>query len=170
MKIRIGIDPAFRKNGFGICIIDEAGEVGFKKVRSFLDFLFWLMTDAPVENVLCVVENSNLQDVLFYTHRAKSGALLTYSQAKKAYGARPLTDGEKTKAAMGVGKNMAISQCVYEACVWKWGKEAVRGLSPREKGAKWSLPYAQAIGRGMGLKLPGKVSQDDLDAFQLAVR
>jgi hypothetical protein len=146
-RIRIGIDPAFRKNGFGICIIDEAGEVGFKKVRSFLDFLFWLMTDAPVENVLCVVENSNLQDVTF-----RRGGRITHAQSRDA------------------GKNMAISQCVYEACVWKWGEKAVRGLSPREKGAKWSLPYAQAIGRGMGLKLPGKVSQDDLDAFQLAVR
>jgi len=145
--ICIGIDPAFRKNGFGICVIDETQEVGFKKVKTFLDFLFWLMTDAPAENVRCVVENSNLQDVTF-----RRGGRITHGQSRDA------------------GKNMAISQCVYDACVYKWGKAAVRGISPREKGAKWALPYALAIARSMGLKLPGKMSQDDLDAFKLAVR
>lgn len=147
MKIRIGIDPAFRKNGFGLCIIDETSDVRFLRLSSFQDFVFWLMTDAPAGGVRCVVENSNLQDVTF-----RRGGRITHSQSRDA------------------GKNMAISQCVYDLCVWKWGMPCVCGLSPREKGAKWSLPFAQGVARSMGLKLPAKMRQDNIDAFQLAVR
>ena len=143
--IRIGIDPAFRKNGFGICVIDETDDVRFVKVKSYLAFTMWLMTDAPPENVRCCIENSNLQDVTF-----RRGGRITHAQSRDA------------------GKNMGISQCVVDLCEWKWGKGPVRAVSPREKGAKWPLAYAQAIARSIGLKLPGKMSQDDLDAFQLA--
>lgn len=147
MKIRIGIDPAFRRNGFGLCIIDETSDVRFLRLRSFQDFVFWLMTDAPAENVRCVIENSNLQDVTF-----RRGGRITHAQSRDA------------------GKNMAISQCVFDLCVWKWGMSCVCGLSPREKGAKWPLPFAQGVARAMALKLPAKMRQDDIDAFQLAVR
>jgi len=38
--IYIGIDPAFRQNGFAVCIIDERREVGFKIFKDgFLNFL-----------------------------------------------------------------------------------------------------------------------------------
>ncbi len=145
--IRIGIDPAFRKNGFGICIIDERDEVAFKQVRDFNAFARWLMTDAPPEGVRCVVENSNLQDVTF-----RRGGRITHAQSRDA------------------GKNMAISQCVFDLCVYKWGVACVCGLSPRQKGAKWTLSFAQGVARSMGLKLPAKMKQDDIDAFQLAIR
>ena len=146
-KIRIGIDPAFRRNGFGICIIDETNDVRFLRIKLFQDFIFWLMTDSPPGGVRCVVENSNMQDVTF-----RRGGKITHAQSRDA------------------GKNMAISQCVCDLCVWKYGKSAVLALSPREKGAKWSMAYAQGVARAMGLKLPAKLSQDNIDAFQLAVR
>lgn len=145
-KIRIGIDPAFRRNGFGLCVIDETGEVRFLRVRSFLHFLNWLKTDAPDDGVRCVIENSNLQDVTF-----RRGWRITHAQSRDA------------------GKNMAISQCTYDACVWKWGEKAVRGVSPREKGAKWGEGMARGVARSQGLVLPAKLSQDDIDAFALAL-
>ncbi len=107
------------------------------------------MTDAPDQaesNVRIVVENSNLQDVTF-----RRGGRITHAQSRDA------------------GKNMAISQCVVDICIWKYGANSVRGISPRQKGAKWSLAYAQAVALSMGLKLPAKLSQDNIDAFKLAL-
>lgn len=149
-KIRIGIDPAFRKAGFGLCVIDEEMEVRFIRVPTFLHFLRWLGTDAPAEDVRVVVENSNMQDTTFIKRR------MSYNE----YGAR----------SRDAGKNMAISQCTVDACIHKWGEKAVVQLSPRQKGKKWSVAYAQAVAKGMGLVLPKKVTQDDVDAFSLAIR
>lgn len=149
MKIRIGIDPAFRKNGFGVCIIDETNDIRFLRVASFLDFLRWLGTDAPAENVTVVIENSNMQDATF-------GGRMSYNQ----FGAR----------SRDAGKNMAVSQCTVDACVYKWGATNVRGISPKQKGRKWTKLQAKAVALSMGLQLPKKTTQDDIDAFQLAVR
>lgn len=64
---------------------------------------------------------------------------------------------------------MAISQCTVDACVARYGAKKVRGVSPRQKGAKWSKPYAAAVAKGMGLEGAKFKKQDDVDAFQLAL-
>ena len=39
----IGIDPAFRKSGFAVAIIDEVKELRFKVFNNgFLDFMKWI--------------------------------------------------------------------------------------------------------------------------------
>lgn len=58
----IGIDPAFRKNGFVICIINEQSEVDFITFKDFTAFLDWVFT-APL--AIYTVENSYLQDLTF---------------------------------------------------------------------------------------------------------
>lgn len=151
MKIRIGIDPAFRKDGFGCCIIDESREVAFRYFTGFLDFLLWLWSEeSPAREaaVSIVIENSNLQDVTF--NRGK------------------VTRGQYGAQSRDAGKNMAISQCTVDACIAWYGAQKVRGVSPRQKGAKWSKPYAQAVAKGMGLEVKFR-KQDDVDAFQLAL-
>ena len=99
-KIRIGIDPAFRKGGFGCCIIDESREVAFRYFTGFLDFLLWLWSEeSPAKDaaVSIVIENSNMQDVTF--NRGK------------------VTRGQYGAQSRDAGKNMAISQCTVDACV-----------------------------------------------------
>ena len=59
-QIRVGIDPAFRKKGFAMCIIDTEHTAKFKIFNSFLDFVTWSLHDRP-ENAIWMVENSNLQ-------------------------------------------------------------------------------------------------------------
>ena len=48
-KIYIGIDPAFRKKGFAMAIIDTTDNtVNFKTFRNgFLDFMGWMISDKP---------------------------------------------------------------------------------------------------------------------------
>lgn len=60
-RIRVGIDPAFRKNGFAICIVDETNSAYFKIFKTFLDFFGWAIHERP-DNAIWIVENSNLQN------------------------------------------------------------------------------------------------------------
>jgi hypothetical protein len=47
----------------------------------------------------------------------------------------------------------------------------VKGISPEEKGKKWTLDFAMSVIKGMKLEVSGikKLSQDEIDAFQLAL-
>lgn len=149
MKIPlIGIDPAFRKDGFAMCIIDEAGEVAFRVFHSFLDFLHWIFSDDAPARAVCVVENSNRDNLMYAYHRGKRGQAMA-------------------TAARNVGANQAISQCTADVCRWKWGKTAF-DVSPAEKGKKWTEQQAQLVARSQGHRL-GKTNQDKRDAYKLAL-
>ena len=62
--VYIGCDPAFRKNGFALCI-DDGTELRFLECKNYTNFLGWLLHDSPETAVLCV-ENSNLQKAFFH--------------------------------------------------------------------------------------------------------
>lgn len=147
-QCRIGIDPAFRKKGFCVCIIDEDREVNFITFKSFLDFLDWL-PDAP-DNAIVTVENSNLQNKTF----DMSGNKATVARKSR-----------------NVGCNQAASQYTVDACIKRWGKERVRGISPAQKGRKWTEPTFKLIAQQEKVKcFNRKGTQDERDAFQLAVK
>lgn len=147
--IYIGIDPAFRKSGFGMCVIDEANTVSFRTFRSFLDFLHWIFSeDAPEKAVVCV-ENSNLDKIMYAYHRNKTGQAMA-------------------TAARNVGANQAASQYTADACRWKW-PETTFDISPRQKGSKWTKEQFYAVARQEGHEV-GKCSQDEMDAYKLALR
>jgi len=79
-KNKVGIDPAFRKRGFAICVLDLDNSAYFKTFKNgFIDFATWLIHDRP-DNAIYIVENSNLQNFCWQ------------------------------KNAMSVGKNQAASQ------------------------------------------------------------
>lgn len=139
-KIYVGIDPAFRKNGYTIAIVDEEKTVSFKKFKNgFRDFLGWLMHDCPSENVVFGIENSNLQDKVW--QKGISGAV-------------------------SVGKNQAASQYTVDACM-EFHPRSTYEFSPKEKGAKPSRRIMELRCRQVGWIMPkGKVSQDGLDALQ----
>lgn len=147
--VYIGIDPAFRKSGFGMCIIDEANTVSFRTFRTFLDFLGWVFSeDAPELAVVCI-ENSNLDGKMYAYHRAKGGQ-------------------ELAAAAMSVGKNQAASQYTADACRYRW-PETTFDISPKDKGKKWDAETFKAAARQNGHAV-GRCSQDERDAYQLALR
>jgi hypothetical protein len=146
MKTFIGVDPAFRKNGFAICIIDNKDKsIDFKVFTTFVDFFGWLINDSPDEAFFCV-ENSNLQQVCF-----RKGQ----------------------KAAMNAGKNMAVSQLTCDALEAKYTKQYVLGISPKEKGAKITdikaFDYLLEDHKFTVFNYNSLVSeQDKRDAYQLA--
>lgn len=144
----IGIDPAFRKNGFAMCIIDEENTVGFRQFRTFLDFLHWVFSeDAPHNAVVCI-ENSNRDQVMYAYHRSKRGQ-------------------QMATAARNVGANQAISQCTADVCRWKWPKSTI-DISPKEKGRKWGAKEAAQVAREYGHDI-GRTNQDERDAYKLAL-
>jgi len=149
--IQIGIDPAFRKNGFAICIIDEDKDVRCIRFKTFLDFLSWLWVEGEApEKAICVVENSNLQKKTFD---------MTGSRAVVA------------RKSRNVGKNQAISQAAYDAVKLKYG-DLAHEVSPRQKGGKWTqqtfLRVLKSEGHNFLLTKRG-ISQDEIDAYQLAL-
>jgi hypothetical protein len=168
-KIYIGIDPAFRKNGFCICCIDTSdNSVSFKTVKNgLLDFFSWVINDAPTkEDCIICVENSNLQDTFFYTHTAiNGGALLTFQQSKSIK-SRPLNNNEAAKANRSVGKNMAASQITVDFLAVH--NYLVVDLSPKDKGAKYNDSTFQAVAKQNKHSVPKKASQDEMDAYKLA--
>jgi len=68
MKYYIGIDPAFRMNGFALAIINAQNKsisyIQFK--GGFIAFYRWLVAEAPSpERCIICVENSNLTNKTF---------------------------------------------------------------------------------------------------------
>ena len=143
----IGIDPAFRKGGFAVCIIDEDKEVDFKMFASFLLFLDWIV--AAPDIVFCCIENSNLQDVTFNM------------RGNKAVIAR---------MSRNVGKNQAASQYTVDACVKFFGKDSVYDISPKQKGGKLNADAVLLRAKANNhLMLKKRLNQDERDSYQLAV-
>lgn len=148
----IGIDPAFRKDGFCVCIIDEDSTVDFKMFNSFLDFVDWCFdTPSPNRSFVCV-ENSNLQDATFDMKGSK------YIVAKKS---------------RHVGQNQAASQYTFEMCKRIWREHAFE-VSPREKGKKLTdleVRYIASKYKHTLLNYKGnKNEQDKRDAYKLALQ
>ena len=144
--IYIGLDPAFRKNGFGLCSI-EGDDVYFKRFKNYAHFLGWLNNDRPESAFFCI-ENSNLTDATFY----RGGSIPS-----------------QLKQSRNVGKNQAASQIAVDLLRIMYGKENVHDISPRQKGRKWSKAHLQHIAKQEKHKLPNKIKQDEIDAYQIAL-
>lgn len=138
----ICIDPAFRKNGFGVIILDVAAKtVTVQKIKDFAAFLKWALERYEYSNALWAVENSNLQQ-LYYASK---------------YG-RNLTQ------AMNVGKNLGLSQCVCDYL--EFLNCRLVQVSPKAKGKAFSMEIAQLDAKASGWVLP-KLNGDELAAYKL---
>lgn len=141
----IGIDPAFRKSGFGVAVIqgDTLDLIVFK--NGFLDFMIWFNDLPSDEDTIIVVEDSSLIKASF-DKRGNVGVL--------------------ARKARNVGMNQAISSITVDICKSRF--PAV-GVSPKEKGTKWTALGWEAVVKASGYKLLSKKrSQDIRDATQLA--
>jgi len=152
--IFIGIDPAFRSDGFGVAILDTQDQtVRKKKFRTFLDFLKWITAPEEIPpRAVAGIENSNLQNATFNMNGSK---------AKVARHSR------------NVGANQAASQLTVDVCRWVLGEKYVFEISPREKGRKLTHREVLAIAKQEGhtfLDYKGnKNEQDFRDAYQIAL-
>lgn len=141
----IGIDPAFRKSGFGVAVIqgDTLDLIVFK--NGFLDFMIWFNDLPSDENTVIVVEDSSLINTSF----DKSG--------------NPRLLSRKSR---NVGMNQATSSITVDICKSRF---PTVGISPKEKGGKWAASRWEAVVKAGGYKLLSKKrSQDIRDATQLA--
>jgi hypothetical protein len=148
-NLYIGVDPAFRDNGFAMCIIDKSDNTIYFKMfkNGFLDFVSWFLHDSPDRAIVCV-ENSNLQNE-------------TFNYYKKASRKQVETISRK------VGKNQAISQCTVDILSTKY---KVIDCSPKMKGAKWNNTTYQSVLNQYKHKTNKKTSnQDERDAYKLAL-
>lgn len=151
----IGIDPAFRKDGFCACIIDTSTNIVdfimFK--RGFIDFHNWFLPFVHVNLDWCAtcVENSNMQEQTFDMSGTKE------VMARKS---------------RNVGKNQAISQITQDLCK-EYLKDKSIQVSPREKGKKWTDKEFLSVAKSKKhtiLNYKGTESdQDKRDAYKLAL-
>jgi len=149
MKI-IGIDPAFRSNGFWICeIYPQTNTVAFSCMKEFIHFIQYI-EEQDKENTITVIENSNLQNVTFLSCQMSVVA---------------------AKMSRNVGANQAISQITVDVCIHFLGKENVKELSPLQKGTKWDNATMLAASKAHKLvNYKGlKGEQDKRDAYKLAL-
>ncbi len=150
--IYIGVDPAFRRDGFRACVVDYADRtVRFLAFDSVLHWHDWLRSeDAPLPEinlVTVIIENSYLQNQNFDLTGSRS---------------------EIARKGRNVGTNQAVSQLAYQSAIGRYGKRNVFEVSPRKKGAKWTDVQAKTVAMGEGLLL-SRSNQDERDAFKLAM-
>ena len=174
-KIYIGIDPAFRKDGFCICIIDKADNTArFVTFEDFLAFSSWFQHEAPEAAIFCV-ENSNLQNKNFavtaefvYNFFSKSLFLKITSALQLILKFARIC----ARKGRDVGKNQAISQCTVDLVKSRF---PVIDCSPKDKGKKWNNREFLAVAKQEKIILPNQAlknyrsSQDERDSFKLAL-
>ncbi len=145
----IGIDPAFRKSGFAICIADySAKQLTFKRFKSFWEFVKWLLSDErPGSDAVWAVEDANLMNVTFIKSANQSIA---------------------QRLSRNAGANQAVSALTVEALIDLFGREHVMAISPREKGAKLSARAVAALFHGFQGVSTLSENQDFRDAAKIA--
>lgn len=152
--IVIGIDPAFRANGFGVCEmnIEDITICTFKPFKSFLDVIDYLKEVAGNGGeVYTVVENSNLQNTTFDMKGSKA---------------------EIARKSRNVGCNQAISQITQDICKKLFGEKAFE-FSPNQKGAKWDNKMFMVVvetQKHILVNYKGNINeQDKRDSYKLAL-
>lgn len=149
-RFYIGVDPSFRKHGFGLAMIDTViKDVTFVIFKDgFLGFQRWMKECPRFMNAVVCIENSNLQNTSFDTTGRK---------------------GVVARKSRNVGTNQAVSQLSVDFCREIDGYLVIE-VSPKQKGKKWSIETAMSVIESEGLT-PNKtkISQDEADSLQLAL-
>lgn len=140
--ILLGLDPAFRENGFAVAMYDPEDlfePLRFVIFRNAGCFIGWLVNDAPVLAYACV-ENSNLDSAVYHLHNRMNA---------------------RTAAAVGirVGKNQAISQLAVDLLKNRYGKHNVLEVSPSKKGGP---VYSARVAAVDVVELTGKNPSPDI--------
>jgi hypothetical protein len=144
----IGVDPAFRKGGFWICLLDPPN-CTFLKAKNVLEFDRLLRYVIHPINVYIAIENSNDQNT-------------TFDMSGNA--------AEIARKSRNVGANQAVSQLAVQACIDAYGGGCVISVSPRQKGVKYTEKQFEAVVSQDRLNVINYTgNQDQRDAFKLAL-
>ena len=150
VKYYIGIDPAFRMNGFALATIHAQNKtisyIQFK--GGLIDFYRWLVAECPPPSkcIVCI-ENSNLTNKTFDMR----GTRLVIARKSR-----------------DVGKNQATSQYVVDLCKERGYK--VIDISPRDKGQKWNSVTLTRVLKSEGItQADTRTNQDKRDGAKLAL-
>ncbi len=73
------------------------------------------------------------------------------------------------KISRNVGMNQGASRTIIDLLELNGHK--VKGISPQHKGSKWTIDYCMSVIKAMKMEVHGnkKLSQDEIDAFQIAL-
>jgi hypothetical protein len=144
--ICIGVDPAFRANGIGCCIL-QGNDIRFIKLGSFIAFVEFVDSLDSDADIIMVIENSNLTNATFI----KTGSIAA-----------------DKKISRNVGMNQAISQMFVDYAKHKL--KNVHDITPKAKGAKWTHSHVIANFKNYTFSnYKGNVTeQDKRDALKLA--
>ena len=150
----IGVDPAYRENGFYVCVIND-NIADFQKMKTFIDFVEFIdkIADNNIEASICI-ENSNETNHTFISPKVRSTA-------------------GREKISRDVGKNQAVSQMSVDYAKYRLSI-GVYSVSPAEKGTKWDNRTMQFSLKESGYTVQNykglKGEQDKRDAYKLALR
>ncbi len=155
--IYVGVDPAFRKNGFWAAILDGNAKQMTFKAFDLLTWHDWLRSDEAPAVCFVMVENSNLQNLTFNRHL--TGSL-----------------SEKFRKSRNVGANQAVSELAYQSALRRYGPRFAFEISPEAKGQKIvDQRVFEGLMRSEGIELPPgefvkkEAAQDKRDAAKLAL-
>ena len=79
--IYVGVDPAFRKSGFCVCLLDMGAKLGTFITMDYDTYRDWINSPHAPDITGACIENSAMQNKLFYSHKSQTGAILTPTQA-----------------------------------------------------------------------------------------
>lgn len=176
----VGIDPAFRTDGFSVAYLSvEKKTIHFQTYSHILDFFDYLRSEDFPKNPYFIIENSNETSALYklvgivkgmlkgYMGRGNKGFSPKYTEAQVISVAKRIG-----KYGTGVGKNQAVSQIVVDLCSRLFSPKVVRSITPKNKGAKIeNTAEFLALLRAEDLKFGSKrTNQDQRDAAVMALK
>ena len=148
----IGIDPAARRNGFWIAILDTVERtVEFKGFKNYNEFYKYILLLPDKEEYYFAIENSNLDNV-------------TFRKSENV--------GVAAKFSRDAGKNQQVSQLCIDAVKDVFGQESYVEYSAVSKKSGWK--YTEGIFPSI-LKsdkyrlITPCTNQDQRDAYHLAI-
>lgn len=146
----IGVDPAFRKKGMAVAVIDTENKTVYaKQMNGVIEFYLFisLLDKDDVESI--IIEDASLQNVTFLKSKNPNVA---------------------ARLSRNVGMVQAVSAQIVQVAEEKFGEEKVYAISPKEKGTKiYDHALFCAYLRSVGLVFIGnKSSQDVRDAVKIA--
>lgn len=150
----IGIDPAARRNGFWIAILNTIERtVEFKGFKNYNAFFKWILDLPKDRKYFFAIENSNLDNVSYLTSE---------------------NVGKAAKMSRDVGKNQDVSQNCVDAVREEIGKDCYVEYSGKSKQKGWKAEYSEKIFPSI-LKsdkytlITPNTNQDQRDAYHLAM-
>lgn len=154
-SIFIGIDPAHRLRGLGVAeiqLVNGSKLLNRPRVNDYGALTDYLKHCAELHTYVFVcVEDSNLIKAIFTRQTGGDRRALWIAQS--------------------VGKNKAASALIVQLCVSIFGRQNVKSVSPKDKGAKITAEYFTPWLKANALvySSTGAGSQDFRDATKLAL-